>query len=561
MNAPGSSRELTLAREMGLSHTVARVLAARGFEPDERLKRWLEPKLGHLTAPDKMADLEAATARIARALRNKERIVVFGDYDCDGITATAILTEALTSLGGEVRPELANRFAGGYGLSRAALARVQGHGASLLITADCGSSDHERLEAARKVGIDAVVIDHHLVPKETLPAVAFLNPHRPDCGHPEKGLASCGLAIMVAAALRRQLGANLDVRRWLDLCAVGTIADVAPLTGDNRALVHAGLKVLATGARVGLAALAVAGAGGRRVAPRAEGVAFQVAPRINAPGRLGDPRLALACLTERDAQRAWDLAARIEEKSLERRAIQRQITAAAVAEIEAKGFARDPAIVLARQDWHVGVVGIVAGRIAELFGKPTIVVALEGASGRGSARAPRGFRLYDSLVSCREALLGFGGHQAAAGIELAATHVERFRDAWNQACADQLATLPPPPPRGQADVALDPRDDLDHVLVDMERLEPCGEANPAPKLALEAEVVRATELREHLKLELTVGSPASGGPRALRGFGPDLAPLAPKLAGRVRVVGRLRRDHYAGGGPELLVDAIERAEG
>jgi single-stranded-DNA-specific exonuclease len=551
-----SSRELVLAREMGLSHTVAAVLSTRGFEPDERLKRWLEPKLAQLTAPDRMADLEAAVSRIARALRNKERIVVFGDYDCDGITSTAILTEVLESLGGDVKNDLASRFAGGYGFSRPALERVQALGASLLVTCDCGSSDHERLEAAKKVGIDAVVIDHHLVPKERLPAVAFLNPHRPECGHPEKGLASCGLAIMVAAALRKHLGAQLDVRRWLDLCAVGTIADVAPLTGDNRALVHAGLKVLATGGRVGLAALALQGSRGRRMAPRAEGIAFQIAPRINAPGRLGDPRLALDCLTEKDAQRAWDLAARIERVSTERREVQSKITAEALAEIEEKGFARDPAIFLARDGWHIGVVGIVAGRIAELFAKPTIVVALEGASGRGSARAPRGFRLYDSLVACRGDLLGFGGHQAAAGLELGAAQVERFRASWNQACAEQLATMPPPAPRGEADVELDPRDALDAVLVDLERIEPCGEGNPAPKLGLTAEVTRASDLKGHLKLDLSLGG------RTIRGFGPDLGALAGTAVGRVRIVGRLRRDLFNGGAqPEVLVDAIQRMDG
>lgn len=542
----------TLAREVGLSLTVATVLAGRGFSPDDRLKRWLSPKLAHLTPPSAMADLVPAAQRIARAIRNRERIVVFGDYDCDGITSAAILTEAIGVLGGDVQTELANRFAGGYGFSDAALKRVRERGASLLVTCDCGSSDHERLAAAAKVGIDAVVIDHHLVPQETLPAVAFLNPHRPECGHPYKGLASCGLAVVVAAALRKELDADIDVRRWLDLCAVGTIADVAPLDGDNRPLVRAGLAVLSRGTRVGLSALAVNGARGKRVQMTAEDVAFQVAPRINAPGRLGDPMLALRCLLERDAARAWELAAQIERVTHERRELQRTMTAEALAEIAAKNFERDPAIVLARASWHPGIVGIVAGRIADKLQKPTIIIALEGASGRGSARAIPGFRLYDAIQVASDALLGFGGHQAAAGVELSSGQVDHFRDRFNQACQDQLAGLGAPAPPMQPDVTLDPRDDVEHVLTDLEKLEPCGEANRAPKLLIDdVEIVQASPVKEHLKLEVVLRG------QRLRGFGPDLGPLAATLRGNVKLVGRLKRDHWSGSGkPELLVDAV-----
>ncbi|MCA9618977.1 MAG: DHH family phosphoesterase, partial [Myxococcales bacterium] len=239
---------MALAERVGLTITVADVLHRRGATEGEILERWLDPKLSHLTPPDAMADLDAGASRITRAIRNRERICVFGDYDCDGITSAAILSEVIATLGGDVTALVANRFAGGYGLSEMALDRVRATGASLLVTCDCGSSDHARLAAARKAGIDAVVIDHHLVPDEPLPAVAFLNPHRPDCGFPYKGLASCGLALFVAAALRRQLDPKLDIRRWLDLVAVGTIADVAPLDGDNRALVRAGLRVIAQGA-------------------------------------------------------------------------------------------------------------------------------------------------------------------------------------------------------------------------------------------------------------------------------------------------------------------------
>jgi single-stranded-DNA-specific exonuclease len=535
-----------------LSLTVATFLAGRGFEADEALKRWLNPKLAHLTPPENMVDLEPAAQRIARAIRNRERVVVFGDYDCDGITSAAIVTEVIAALGGDVQTELANRFAGGYGFSAPALKRVRERGASLVVTCDCGSSDHERLEAARKVGMDAVVIDHHLVPKETLPAVAFLNPHRPECGHPFKGMASCGLAIVIAAALRRELDADIDVRRWLDLCAVGTIADVAPLHGDNRPLVRAGLGVLSRGARMGLSALAINGARGKRLPMSADDVAFQVAPRINAPGRLGDPMLALRCLLCTDSTQAWELAAQIERVTEQRREIQRTMTAEALAEISKKGFSRDPAIVLARQGWHPGVVGIVAGRIADKLQKPTIVVALEGATGRGSARAIEGFRLYDAIGAASDALLGFGGHQAAAGVELSSGQVDHFRDLFNEACADQLREMAEPEPPHRPDVELDPRDDVEHVLTDLEKLEPCGEMNRAPKLLMrDVEIVTASPIREHLKLEVMLRG------QRMRGFGPDLGGHAATLSGTVALVGRLKRDHWTGSGkPELLVDAV-----
>jgi single-stranded-DNA-specific exonuclease len=556
---PAGEEALVLARESGLSITVADVLARRSAPRGAVLERWLEPKLAHLTQPQAMADLDAACARLADAIARREPIAVFGDYDCDGITATTVMTEALRALGGEVTPLLASRFAGGYGLSGPALERVRASGARVLVTCDCGSSDHERLWTARQAGIDAIVIDHHLVPDETLPAFAFLNPHRPECGHPYKGLASCGLALVVAAALRRRLGVELDVRRWLDLVAVGTVADVAPLDGDNRVMVRAGLRVVDHGGRPGLKALAVLGAGGRRVPVTATDVAYQIAPRLNAPGRLGDPAAALELLCETDRERAWALAERLEALTVERRALQRRITGEALADIAACGFDADPALVLAQQGWHPGVVGIVAGRLADLTGKPTVVVALEGTRGRGSVRGPQGFRLYDALVACKETLLGFGGHQAAAGIEVAAAGVERFRDAWRTACAAQLLGAPPRA-RQLCDARLDDRDDLGQVLADLERLEPCGERNPAPRLWLGRAPVTAARVvgEHHLRLDVELRG------RTITAFAPEMARViegVSTLAGRqVTLVGKMRRDHYRGGdAPEILVDGVSEA--
>jgi single-stranded-DNA-specific exonuclease len=547
-----SGDAVALARELGISITAADILHRRGFGADDRTHRFLDPLLGHLTPPDAMADRQAAADRIAFAIRNGETICVFGDYDCDGITSAAITTGMVRALGGTVAPLLATRVEGAYGLSDPALARVLDARPRLLVTCDCGSSDHERLERAGRAGIDAVVIDHHLVPAEPLPVVAFLNPHRPDCGFAEKGLASCGLALSIGAALRKTLGKEIDLRAWLDLVAIGTIADVAPLTGDNRALVRAGLRALSAGRRPGLRALAGLAKLDLSRGVTSEDVAFRIAPRLNAPGRLGHPDDALALLLTDDPERAAGLAATIEQVTLERRAVQATMLDEALRDIEDGSFADASALCLGRSGWHPGVVGIVAGRLADTFQKPTIVVGIEGGRGRGSVRGPAGFPLYDALCRCRGELVGFGGHQAAAGLEVRPDRLEALRAAWVDACsaleAKSFGRTGHP-----AQVRLDPRDDPSAVVRDLERLEPFGEKNPAPRILLhDVRIVATSVVKEHLKLELASGA------HKLRAIAFSMAHLSPSLAGRsASIIGRLRRDHYRGGeAVEMHVDAV-----
>jgi single-stranded-DNA-specific exonuclease len=557
MRDPGEApvEALDLARTLGLSITVADALWRMGRRADDTTKLFLDPRLSHLTPPDAMADRELSADRIARAIRARERICVFGDYDCDGITAAAIITEALRALGGEVVPLLATRQEGSYGLSQPALARVRATGASLLVTCDCGSSDHERLAAARAAGIDAVVIDHHLVPSEPLPALAFLNPHRPECGFPFKGLASCGLALSLGAAVRRALNKPLDMRQWLDLVAIGTVADVAPLVGDNRALVRAGLGLLSQGARPGLKALAELGRMDMAHGVFADDVAFKIAPRLNAPGRLGDPDLALELLLERDATRAAGIAATIEQITLRRRELQEKMVQEALREIDDARWGEAPGIVIAREGFHAGIVGIVAGRIASKYGKPTIVVALEGGQGRGSVRGPAGCPLHDALGRCREALVGFGGHQAAAGVEVRGDRVEALRALWCEACT-ALGGGSGPVDALEADVRLDDRDEPAVVARDLERLEPCGQGNRAPRVLVQNAPVRtAKSIKGHLKLEIGLRRHVIGA------FGFELGDLTGVLAGgRVDVVGRLRRDTFRGGSAvELRIERVARS--
>ena len=539
--------------------SAADALHRGGWGAGEATRRFLDPKLAHLTPPEAMIDRDASAERIARAVRAGEKICVFGDYDCDGITSAAIMTSILQALGGTATPLLATRMEGSYGLSHKALARVFATGATLLITCDCGSSDHERLAVARERGLDVVVIDHHLVPPEPLPVVAFLNPHRPECGFPYKGLASCGLALSLGAAVRRLLGQNLDLRPFLDLVAIGTVADVAPLTGDNRVLVKAGLQVLASGARPGLRALAFAAKIDLPKGATAEDIAYRIAPRLNATGRLGDPDLSLELLLEKNPVKATGLAATMEQISLKRRAIQDLILAEAFAEIERCGYADAPGIVLAREGWHPGVVGIVAGRIASRFKRPTIIASIEGVSGRGSVRGPAGSQLHDALTRCKGELVGFGGHQAAAGVEVRADRLDALRDLWCQVFAERGAGRAPiDADELLADVRLDDRDDIVAAADDLARLEPCGEGNRAPLLlARNARLISARNLKGHLKVEVAWGRSATMG-----GFAFELGPQAEALSrcARVDILGRLRRDAWRGGDAvELKIERITEA--
>jgi single-stranded-DNA-specific exonuclease len=540
-----------LARSLNLTTTIAEWLRREGHGDSEATRRFLEPKLAHLSDPAGMVDRGAAADRLAGAVRRGERIAVFGDYDCDGITSAAIMTEALRALGAEAVPLLANRFDGGYGISPSACDRILLTGATLLVTCDCGSSDHASLARLRERGMDAIVIDHHLVPDAPLPAVAFLNPHRPECGFSYKGLASCGLALNLVAALRAVLERKLDIRQWLDLVAIGTIADVAPLDGDNRALVRAGLAQISHSSRPGLRALAELSTKGGGASLSARDVAFRIAPRLNAPGRLGPPDLALELLLTRSEETARQVAGTIESLSDRRRVLQEAMAAEAIDEIEREGWAGRPAIVVGREGWSSGIVGIVAGRLVDRYARPVVVIGFEGGVGRGSVRGPKGARLFDAVSRTAPLLDRFGGHQAAAGLEIRAERLPELREAFESA-VESLGESPSSDLLGNV-VWLCVDDDLSSVVLDIERLEPCGQGNPAPRLAVEGRVSSARELRGgHLRLDLVL----EGG-RRIGCFGVGMGARAAELTGPVTVVGELRRDTYRGGDAvEIFLDRV-----
>ncbi len=556
---PAGPQAQALARALGVTITLADVLHRRGRGDDDETRRFLDPRLGQLTPPHEMAGRAAAVDRIARAIRARERIAIFGDYDCDGITSVAILTEVITALGGDIEPLLADRFGGGYGLTDEAASRVLEARPSLLITCDCGSSDHPRLERLRAAGVDVVVIDHHLVPDEPIPVVAFLNPHRPDCPFPYKNLSSCGLALSLAAGLRAVLDSRLDVRRWLDLVAIGTVADVVPLDGDNRVLVRAGMRMIQSSPRPGLRWLASLANVALDAGVTSDTIAFDIAPRLNAPGRLGSARPALDLLMASDATRAREGAAQLEELRTQRRQIQARIAAEALEEIEREGFCDDPAIVVGRQGWHPGVVGIVAAQLVERFGRPAVVVAFEGATGRGSARGPAGSRLYDLLSRCKDAPMSFGGHQAAAGVHVGPEALDRFRGLFNAAVQGMGGGERAEGAARQAEVRLHDGDRAFDVVEDLARLEPCGVTNPSPVMVVPGVTVLRAQAVKGGHLQVKMQTPAG---EPLHGFGLSMGERAAEISAlaRANVLGRLRRDTWRGGNAVAMrVEAVEPA--
>jgi single-stranded-DNA-specific exonuclease len=544
-----------LGRACAVSPAIAQVLLNRGILDESPARLFLGPKLAHLTSPHLMADRMLAAGRLAEAVRKRERIVVFGDYDVDGTTSAAVLSGILEALGGDVRTLLADRFRGGYGLSDLALDRCLAERPRVLVTCDCGSSDHDRVARARAEGVDVIVVDHHLVPDRALEAIAFLNPHRPQCGFPYKGLCSAGLALSLGAALRVELKADLDLRSWLDLVALGTIADVAPLDGDNRALVRAGLSLLGSeSARPGIVALREAAKIRAGSALSAVDVSWRMTPRLNAAGRLGDPAITLALLRAGSLGEARALAIQIERINGERKDFERLATEAACAQV-AGDAERRAGLVAAGEGWHRGVVGISAARLVDRFFRPALVIAIDGDHAHGSGRAPDGFPLHAALLRTSHLLDKFGGHDAAVGLTVRTDRIPQLREAFHEACAELTASVV-----NEEVIGVDARiDGLGYGVpgaAELSLLEPLGESNPEPVFEAQAVLLRADVVgTNHLKLALRIGN------REVSAFGFDLGDKKLSLGPLLRLFGQLRPDTYRGGDRvELRILHVENSD-
>lgn len=432
-----------LADKIGTRVEVARVLVARGAGTAISGQERMDAKLAHLRQPEAMAGYEAAVDLLCRALRNQQTIGIFGDYDVDGISSTALLASYLQECGGQVIARVASR-SGGYGFSLERAQEMVAAGAQVVVTADCGTSDHEALAWLHTQGIPSVVIDHHQVPKENPQATAFLNPHQPGCGFSFKGMCSGGVGFYVCAGLRRALAkerafAVPDPRQLLDLVAMATVCDMMALQDNNRILVRRGLSHLSQRRRPGVVALLAAAGVPTHVEIDEGHIGFVLGPRINAPGRLGAAQPALDLLLARDRAKADGLAKEIEQINRKRKGHQRDIERQALAQVREQGLADAPAIVVFHEDWLPGVVGIAASSLASQFRRPALVLGRDPSTGqwRGSSRSHAGADVYDALQRCSSLIGRFGGHRQAAGLSLQEDRLLELREGFASAIASQ----------------------------------------------------------------------------------------------------------------------------
>jgi len=533
-----------LAAQARLRPLTARILVARGIHDLARVGRFLEPRLADLRKPEGIADLERALDRLGVAIRQGQRIGVFGDYDVDGVTTAAVLTLALRALGAEVVPRVASRSSG-YGLSPADAARFAGDGCQVVVTGDCGTSDHEAIALCQERGVDVIVIDHHQVPEGPTRAHALINPHRADDRFPFKGLASCGVAFYLAAALRSRLRAQglaaaeaFDPRQLLDLVALGTLADLVPLVDENRILVAAGMRELAQRRRPGLQALMELAELGPEP-PGTIDVTFRITPRLNAAGRLGEAQLALDLLLAPDEATGRQLAQALDDVNRERQRIQELVWQEAIR--AAEECAGDAALVVGAEGWHHGVVGIIAAKLVERYRRPAVVVGFKDGQGRGSARTVDGFNLYTALGACREHLTVFGGHAAAAGMSLTIDRLPAFRAAFAAAAAGHFSAG-----REAPAVEVDAEAELHELDLpqaeELGRLAPFGAANAEPLLAIPGLLARATRVVGGSHLQLTVSRGAAVGDAIAFG----MADRDPGEGSAVDVIGTAEVDSYRG---------------
>jgi single-stranded-DNA-specific exonuclease len=508
-----------LARELGASTVLASLLVARGHGDKESALKFLRPSLTHLHDPYLMLGMERAVSRIQRAIDEGEKILVYGDYDVDGTTGTVVLRRALSMLGAQTGFHVPHRFTEGYGINRAALEKAVDDGFRVVISVDCGIRSHEPLEWAKANGLDVIVTDHHLPDEDegAPPAYAVLNHNQKGCQYPDKNLAGVGVAFKLAHALFRAQGREALVKGFLKVVAIGTVADVAPLVGENRAIVALGLADLPKATNPGLRALMeVAGCGDGRGLTSTD-IGFRLGPRINAAGRMDAARAVVELFeaeTEEDARR---LAAHLDTRNRERQTVQSEIIKRAFAELttSADVHAQSRVAVIAGRGWHRGVIGIAASKVAEKLNRPCVIISLDEAGiGHGSARSIDAYHLLNGLTECADLFVQFGGHSHAAGLTIKGECIEELRRRLNEHAAvnlkqDDLL------PSISVDAELAPEAITLGLAEELKRLEPFGAGNPPPlfmtrglRLAAEPRVLK----ERHLKMRVSAGG---GGGRTI----------------------------------------------
>ena len=506
-NTCDDDRAAVLARELGVTEVTARLLAIRGLYDLDEARRFLSPSLEQLLDPFRLADMERAVVRLEQAFANPERIAIHGDYDVDGITSTVILRRSLELLGGDVVHFVPERIRDGYGLQPATFDRLKAEGVQLVVSVDCGIRAAAAARRARELGIDLIITDHHEPDTELPEAVAVVNPKRHDCTYPDKHLAGVGVALKLVQALCRRAGRDAWVPGFVKVAAIGTLADVVPLVGENRVIAKLGLEMLSKGPhKVGLRALLEASSlTGKTI--DSYHIAFMIAPRINAAGRMSTPDIAARLLLASDEAMAGEakaLAEQLETENLRRRAEEQDIVAKArkIVETDPDIGARS-LLVVAGEGWHRGVIGIVASKLVDHFYRPAIVLSVEDGIAHGSCRSIPGFDMLAALESCAPMLGRFGGHKQAAGLQIEADRIREFRLRVNAYADDRLGP-DDLRPRLYLDGPLAFGAITDRVVSELNTLAPFGPSNPRPRFFTgPVEVVDGPRLLKDRHLKMT----------------------------------------------------------
>lgn len=495
-----------LASALGISPTVASILITRGYDTPQRAREFLSGTMEQQHDPFLFPDMDKAVRRLKRAIDDGEKILVYGDYDVDGVSSTAMLVRWLTSLKANVTWHIPHRLLDDYGVNEQTVRAAAREGVRLILTADCGITAVKEVNVANELGVDVIVTDHHEPSDELPPAVAVINPKRHDTHYPFADLAGVGVAFKLATAYMRTFSPQHEQslqRAFLDLVTLGTVADVMPLVGENRLLVREGLKLLPQTKKLGLRALLSTNAlHGKSIT--AYHIGFVLSPRLNAAGRMDTARQAVQLLLTTNGQEAEQLAQQLNQHNRDRQEEEKRILEEAVEMVEAGG-ALPPALVLGSSRWHRGIVGLVASRLVERFYRPTLLIAFEGEVGKGSGRSIEAFHLLDALRRCGHHLEKYGGHRLAAGFAVKVDKFPAFRDAFCQV-AGELLSADDLRRRVTIDCELSGSDLTPRLVEELQQLAPFGHGNPEPTLCLRrAEVVDKFIMgsdKQHLKLKI-----------------------------------------------------------
>ena len=536
----------TLAAASGLSPVVAGLLAARGVETKSDVERLLHPALAQLLDPALMLGMDDAVARVLRAIDHGEPILVYGDYDVDGTTGTVVLRRALSLLGARTGFHVPHRFTEGYGIRQDVLERAQLDGYKLIISVDCGIRAHEPLVWAQANGLDVIVTDHHL-PDEgegAPPAFAVLNANQRGCNYPDKHLAGVGVAFKLAHALLRARGREHLIKGFLKVVAIGTVADVAPLVGENRAIVSLGLADLPNATNPGLRALMEVAGCGDGHSMRCSDLGFRLGPRINAAGRMDAARAVVELFETNDPAEARRLAQHLDARNRERQVVQQQLTERALADYAASGDCSAVAVV-AGQGWHRGVVGLVASKLAEKLGRPAVVISLdEDGTGHGSARSFANYHLLDGLTACAHLFDSFGGHAQAAGLRIRRERLDELRRCLHEHASQRL-TEADCRPTLYVDAELPASALTLELAAELQRLEPFGAQWPSPVFyTRNFRVVQEPRVLKERHLKIHVQGDDGRAHEALWWGGAESAPATPRAGERIELAYELETNTW-----------------